>query len=67
MNYQKIGENLKKARQRTELTQVEVPQKADIHSNYYARIERGEEKPTLETLEKIFKILKVKSPDIFPF
>ena len=67
MNIGKIGKNLKKARLKKELTQVEVAQKVGIHPNYYAKIERGEIHPALDTLEKIFKVLGVKSSDILPF
>ncbi len=67
MNLEKIGRNLKKARKQKELTQVQVAEKVDIHPNYYAKIERGEIQPALDTLEKIFKVLGVKSSDILPF
>lgn len=67
MNIEKIGKNLKKARQKKELTQVEVARKVGIHPNYYAKIERGEIQPALDTLEKIFKVLGVRSSDILPF
>jgi len=64
---QKIGNELKIARKKLKLKQSDVAKKADISVNYYARIERDEENPTLETVEKIFKALKVKSTDILPF
>ncbi len=64
---QQIGKNLKKAREKTGLTQREVAGKVGIHANYYARIERGEIDGSLDTLKTIFKILNVKSSDIFPF
>jgi len=67
MSPQKIGKKLKEARKKLGLTQVDVADKADISVNYYARIERDEENPTLETLGKILKVLKVKSSDILPF
>ena len=63
----KIGKNLKKARIKAKLTQKQVAEKADVHVNYYARIERDEENPSLEILKKLTKILKVKSSDILPF
>lgn len=63
----KIGENLKKVREQASLTQVELAGKVGVHPNFYARLERGEETASLETLEKIFKVLKVKSSDILPF
>jgi transcriptional regulator with XRE-family HTH domain len=38
-----LGKNIKKARKKADLTQAEVAEKAEIHVNYFARIERGEE------------------------
>ena len=67
MNIEKLGKNIQKVRKEKGLTQAEVAEKAGINVNYYAVIERGEKKATLETLEKIFKVLKVKSSEILPF
>jgi transcriptional regulator with XRE-family HTH domain len=67
MTSQNIGKKLKMARKKLNLKQSEVAEKADISVNYYARIERDEENPTLETLKKICQALRVKSTDILPF
>lgn len=67
MSPQKIGKKLKAARKKIGLTQEDVAKKADISINYYARIERDEENPTLETLERVLKALKLKSSDVLPF
>jgi len=67
MSPHKIGKKLKVARLELGLKQTEVAKKANISENYYARIERDEENPTLETIERILKVLKVKSSDILPF
>lgn len=64
---QQIGKNLKKARNKAGLTQAQVAEKADIHVNYYARLERGEENPSVEVLQSVAKALKVKSSDLLPF
>jgi len=63
----KIGENIRLARQKMELTQNDVAKKADVSVNYYARIERGEVNPSIETINAILADLKVKSSDILPF
>lgn len=63
----KIGENIKLARQKLGLTQSDVAKKADVSVNYYARIERGEVNPSVDTLKAIFTVLNVKSSDILPF
>lgn len=67
MNLKGTGNNIKKARKKLGLTQAEVAEKAKIHSNYYARIERGEEKPALDTLDNIAKVLKVKVSELITF
>lgn len=62
-----VGKKLKSAREKKEMTQADVATKADININYYARIERGEENPSMDILQRIIKALKVKSSDILPF
>lgn len=62
-----LGVKLKKVREDKKLTQAELASKADINVNYYARIERGEENPSIDILERITKALKVKSSEILPF
>ncbi len=62
-----IARNLRKSRRQQSLTQADLAKKAGLNSNYYAKIERGELKPSVESLEKIITALKVKSSDIFPF
>lgn len=54
-----LGKILKKARTKAKLTQAQVAEKADIHVNYYARVERGEVNPTIDIAESIVKALKI--------
>jgi transcriptional regulator with XRE-family HTH domain len=62
-----ISNKLRESRLNKHLTQSEVAKMADTDTNYYAKIERGEAMPSLKTLEKIIRALKVKSSDILPF
>ena len=62
-----IAAKLHDARLDRHLTQAEVAKMADTDTNYYAKIERGEATPSLKTLEKIIRAIKVKSSDILPF
>jgi len=64
---EKLGENIRKVRTKADWTQQQVADRAGMHVNYYARIERGEENPSFETLEKIMKALKIKSKEVMPF
>lgn len=61
------GNKLKDAREKLGLTQTEVAEKAGIHVNFYARLERGEEKPSIATVRKLSKLLKISSADILGF
>ena len=63
----KIAKKLKSVRTIKQLTQLELAEKAGISPNYYAKVERGEAVPSLETFGKIVKALGVKSSDILPF
>lgn len=60
-----LGEKLRKAREATKLTQQQVADAADVHVNFYARIERGEENPSFEKLQSVMKVLGIKSLDLF--
>jgi DNA-binding XRE family transcriptional regulator len=62
-----IAGKLKEHRLKRDLSQANLAKKAGMNSNYYAKIERGEIKPSVTTLEKIIKALNAKSSDIFPF
>jgi len=62
-----IGQKLKILRRGKKLTQRELADKADMNPNAYAKVEQGKQTPQLETLEKILKVLGVKSSDILPF
>ena len=61
MSNSEIAKKLREARERMNLTQEEVAQKAKISVNYYARIERGELMPGFEKLRDLQKVLKIKS------
>lgn len=62
-----IGKKLRESREQKSLTQADVAKKAGITPSYYARIERGEEQPSLPTIKTLVNILKVKAGDILPF
>ncbi len=59
-----MAAKIKAARLKKGLMQTEVAKKAGLNSNFYAKVERGEAKPSGVTLTKIIKALGVKSSDI---
>jgi len=67
-NHEKIlkdlGKQLKKFREKEGLTQAELAESAGINANYYAVVERGEGNLSFEKLQRILKVLKIKSIDV---
>lgn len=64
---QEFSNNVRLARKKANLTQKQLAEKAKMHVNYYARIERGGENPSYEAIEKIIKALGIKSSEVLPF
>lgn len=63
----KVAKRIKAIRLEKGMTQSDVAAKADLNTNHYAKVERAEIRPTIETYERIAKALKSKAADIFPF
>lgn len=59
MEKRKIGFRMREKRKEKNLTQVEFAKLAEISTNYYASIERGENSPSLDVLMRIAKALDV--------
>jgi transcriptional regulator with XRE-family HTH domain len=62
-----VGDKLKGIRLEKSMTQVDVAKEANMSTNYYARIERGDTGTSMEIFEKIIKALKAKSKDVLPY
>lgn len=63
----KFGARLQRVRKSKGITQEELAVKLSMHKNYVGLIERGERNPTVRTLYKISKALKVTASEILPF
>ena len=59
-----IAENVKKYRLLNHMTQEELAEKLDMDTQYYAQIERGERRFTLEKIIKVCRVLNVNIQDI---
>jgi len=59
-----IGKKIKKRRQYLDLTQEELAEKVGVSRAYMGFIEQSRNVPSLETLEKIAKALKVKTNEL---
>ena len=58
---------IKKFRLARGLTQLELANKAGSSTNYYARFERGETKPSADFFKRVAKTLDITSKDIFDY
>lgn len=64
-NWKEIGNKFREAKEHFKLTQADVAEAVGITVNYYARVERGEEKPKLAVILQIMQKLKIKKHTIF--
>lgn len=63
----KFGKNLRQLREKQDLTQEELADRAGMHWTYIGQIERGVRNPSLVNLYKLAKALKVSSGQLLPF
>jgi len=59
-----LGATIRQKRKRARLTQERLAEKADLHPNFFGRVERGEEHVSLTALLRIAKALKVDVADL---
>jgi len=64
---EKFGQKMQKVRQSSGVTQEELAARLSMHRTYIGLIERGERNPTIRTLYKIAKALKVSAGELLPF
>lgn len=62
-----ISSNLSRIRKQQRYTQREVAELAGLNQNYYAKVERGNGMPSVKTIQKLAKALKVTATDIVGF
>lgn len=60
-----IIERLAIKRTQLDLSQEKLAELCNLHRNYIGNIERGEKRPSLETLIKIAKAMNMKLEDLF--
>jgi transcriptional regulator with XRE-family HTH domain len=55
-----LGTELRKAREATGLSQESLGFKADVHRTYVSMLERGKASPTVETLFRLCKAMRIR-------
>ena len=63
----RLGEKIREIRKSKNLSQEHVAFSAEISSTFLGQVERGNKKPTIDTLVKISKALDVEIFDLFNF
>ena len=64
ISYRKIGEHIRNARNRAEMTQAAVAEKLNISLTHYGQLERGDKKFTLDMLGETCELLNVRLEDV---
>lgn len=62
----KVGSTIRRLREAQHLSQAVLAKRAKIGRITLLRIEQGTQDPTLSTLERIARALRVKVRDLFP-
>lgn len=62
-----LGQKIKKLREARGLTQVELAVIINISPVYVGFIENGRRRPSLRTLERLARALKVSASELLPF
>jgi transcriptional regulator with XRE-family HTH domain len=60
----KLGRNLKRIRNTKNITQGDIVRALGVGRGYISNVENGKANPTLETIAKIAKALKVKIEEL---
>jgi transcriptional regulator with XRE-family HTH domain len=59
-----LGAAIRQRRNRSGFTQEVLAEKANLHPNYFGRVERGEEHVSLASLRRVAKALGVRVRDL---
>lgn len=61
-----IGTQIRKYRNSRGMSQIELSKKSNLHRTYISQIESGDKNPSIVSLLKICKALKIQFTDILP-
>lgn len=62
----KVGQTIRRLREARHLSQVALAKRANVGRVTLVRIEQGTQDPTVTTLERLAKALRVNVRDLFP-
>ena len=58
-----LGTELRKAREAAGLSQEKLGFKADVHRTYVSMLERGKASPTVDTLFRLCRAMRIRASD----
>ena len=59
-----VARNIRRLRAERDITQEELAERAGLNRNYVGMIEREENAPTVDTLEKLAEVLQVEATSL---
>lgn len=59
-----LGDTIRAKRMKAEFSQEKLAEKADLSTVFISRVERGKESPSMDSLVKIAKALKMQVRDL---
>jgi transcriptional regulator with XRE-family HTH domain len=59
-----LGRNLRRARERAELTQEQVAERSGVHATEVSRIEGGKRDPKVSTVQRLAEAIGVTASDL---
>lgn len=62
-----IGKKIRALRHKAELTQERLAEKIGVSTTHVGLVETGKRRMSLKTLQKVAKVLGVKTKDLIPF
>ncbi len=65
VNIKMLGDRIRKARERLEITQEEAAYRAGLDYSYYNQIEMGKRNPSVKALSRIAKAIGVPLKELF--
>lgn len=65
VNIKRLGDRIRKAREKLEITQEEAAYRAGLDYSYYNQIEMGKRNPSIKALSRIAKAIGVPLKELF--
>ena len=62
-----FGQRLKRFRNKVDLTQEELAERIKLSRDFIALLETGRRRPSVKTVQKLAKVLRVKASDLLSY